>query len=1094
MIKKKLSLSVVIFFSVFVIVLQAWNYMAEAKSAQARVDFIREIQPIFRASCDGCHGAKKQMANLRLDAKRIALAKAIIPGKASESPLYQRIAGIGDQARMPMGGDPLKKEQIELIRRWIDEGADWPEESSSGASSNPQSAIPDHWAYVAPRRPAPPKVKNAAWARNPIDLFILARLEKEGIQPSPEADRVTLLRRLSLDLIGLPPTPEEVDAFRTDSSPKAYEKQVERLLNSPHYGERWGRIWLDAARYADSDGYEKDKQRKVWFYRDWVIDSLNQDMPYDQFIIEQIAGDLLPKATQDQIVATGFLRNSMINEEGGIDPEQFRMEAMFDRMDAIGKSILGVTIQCAQCHNHKYDPLKQDEYYRMFAFLNNSHESNIAVYTPEEQKKRAHIFTQIREIEAGLQHRTPDWREQMGAWEEKVKNDQPEWVILQPEVEDISTGGQKYIPLKDSSFLANGYAPTKHRVKMMAKTDHKSITAFRLELLNDPNLPFGGPGRSILGTGALTEFEVEAAPAGDPTKITKIKIVRATTDFDQPKKDLEPIFDDKSKRKRVTGPVGFAIDGIDETAWGIDAGPGLRNQPRKAVFVAQKPITNEGGTILTFYLKQNHGGWNSDDNQNNNLGRMRLSITSAPDASADPLPAGVREILSIPRERRTAAQTQRVFSYWRSISSFQPEWAEANKKIAELWKQHPEGSSQLVLNEREEMRGTHVLKRGDFLKPDKAVAPGTPEFLHPLPAGAPRTRLTFAKWLADRKSPTTARSMVNRIWQAYFGTGIVATSEDLGKQSEAPSHPELLDWLSVEFMEGRAGERESGRAGERESGGVGEMAKSSSSPVPPLSRSPAPSPWSLKSIHRLIVTSATYRQSSKVTPELLAKDPYNRLLARGARFRVEAEAVRDIGLATSGLLNPKIGGPSVFPPSPDFLYLPPASYGPKVWKEDEDEDRYRRALYTFRYRSVPFPMLQNFDAPNGDISCVRRTRSNTPLQALTALNEPLFIEAARALALMTVNNGGATDSQRVAFAFRRVLARMPSPQETSELVGLLNRQRARFVNGELNPWNLATNDPDKPFKLPKGVKMEDLAAWTAVSRVLLNLDETITKE
>jgi hypothetical protein len=796
-----------------------------------------------------------------------------------------------------------------------------------------------------------------------------------------------------------------------------------------------------------------------------VIDSLNQDKPYDQFIIEQIAGDLLPNATQEQLVATGFLRNSMINEEGGIDPEQFRMEAMFDRMDAIGKSMLGVTIQCAQCHNHKYDPLKQDEYYRMFAFLNNSHESNIPVYTPAEQMKRAQIFREIREIEAGLQHRNPDWQSQMAAWEEKVRKDQPEWIILRPEVEDISTGGQKYLPLTDGSFLAQGYAPTKHRVKMVAKTDLKSITAFRLELHNDPNLPLGGPGRSILGTGALTEFEVEAAPASDPKKATKINIVRATSDFNQAKKELEPIFDDKSKRKRVTGPVWFAIDSNDETAWGIDAGPGLRNQPRKAVFVAQKPITNEDGTILTVYLKQNHGGWNSDDNQNNNLGRMRLSITADPDAIADPLPAGVREILSIPREKRTAAQNQRVFSYWCSTIS-QPEWVEANKKIAELWKQHPEGSSQLVLNEREEMRETRVLKRGDFLKPDKAVTPGTPEFLHPLPAGAPLNRLTFAKWLADRKSPTTARSMVNRIWQAYFGTGIVATSEDLGKQSEAPSHPELLDWLAVEFMEPRGG------------------------PLPP-SQSKS---WCLKSIHRLIVTSATYRQSSKVTPELLAKDPYNRLLARGARFRVEAEAVRDIGLAASGLLNPKIGGPSVFPPSPDFLYLPPASYGPKVWSEDKDGDRYRRALYTFRYRSVPFPMLQNFDAPNGDISCVRRTRSNTPLQALTALNEPLFIEAARALALMTVENGGATDTQRLAFAFRRVLARRPSLPESSELINLLNRQRARFVSGEVNPWNLATNDPERPFKLPKGVRMEDLAAWTVVSRVLLNLDETITKE
>src|SRR5262245_8700544 len=930
-----------------------------------------------------------------------------------------------------------------------------------------------HWAFRKPVRPTVPKVRNQMRVSNPIDSFIFARLEQEGLAPSPEADRTTLLRRLSLDLTCLPPTPAEIDAYLKDRSPNAYEKQVERLLASPHYGERWGRVWLDAARYADSDGYEKDKQRWVWFYRDWVINSLNQDKPYDQFVIEQIAGDLLPHAGQEQIVATGFLRNSMINEEGGIDPEQFRMEAMFDRMDAIGKSILGITIQCAQCHTHKFDPLKHEEYYQMFAFLNNAHESNVVVYTPQEEIKRAEVYREMREIEAGLKHRTPDWQERMAAWEAQVSKGQPEWTIIKPEVEDISTGGQRYLPMKDSSFLALGYAPTKHRVKMIANTDVQQITAFRLELLNDPNLPLGGPGRSIKGTCALTEFEVEAAPANDPKKVTKVKIVDATADFTQPEKELEPIFDDKSKRKRITGPVRFAIDGKDETAWGIDAGPGRRNQPRKAVFVAEKPISNPGGTILTFYLKQNHGGWNSDDNQNNNLGRMRLSVTTTPDAKADPLPAGVREILGIPREQRTEAQSQTVFSYWRTTVFGIADWDAANKRINELWKQYPEGSSQLVYAERNEMRETHLLRRGDFLRPDKVVYPGVPEFLHPLPKDAPPTRLTFAKWLVARDSPTPARSIVNRVWQSYFGTRIVATSEDLGMQSEPPSHPELLDWLAVELMQPEWKEREgeSGRVG-------GQQARA----------------WSLKHIHRLIVNSATYRQSLKVTPELIAKDPNNRLLARGARVRVDGEIVRDIALAASGLLNPEVGGPSVFPPSPEFLYQPPASYGPKVWNEAKGEDRYRRGIYTFRYRSVPYPILQTFDVPNGDMSCVRRSRSNTPMQALTTLNETLFVEAARALALKTVKEGGPTEAQRLDFLFRRVLARHPAPQESAQLLGLLHRQRARFNAGELNPWNLATNDPDKSHTLPRGTQMEDLAAWTAVSRVMLNLDETITKE
>ncbi|MGH9802035.1 MAG: DUF1549 domain-containing protein, partial [Blastocatellia bacterium] len=649
MIKRTLSLSIVFFFAAAVASLNIWQPNTQAQQS-AKVDFARDIQPIFAASCARCHGEKKQAAGLRLDSKKIALAKVIKPGKAVESELYRRVAGLGDQARMPMGGKPLSAEQIALIKTWIEQGAQWPEESQI---SNSKSQT--HWAFIAPIRPITPKVTNASWVRNPIDAFVLARLEKEGLKPSPEADRVTLLRRLSLDLIGLPPTPEEVDAFLADKSANAYEKQVERLLSSPHYGERWGRHWLDAARYADSDGYEKDKQRNVWFYRDWVINALNRDLPYDQFIIEQIAGDLLPNAKQDQIVATGFLRNSMINEEGGIEPEQFRMEAMFDRMDAIGKSVLGLTIQCAQCHNHKFDPLKQEEYYRLFAFLNNSNEANIAVYTPEEQMKRAEIFRRTREMETELQHKTPDWPQRLAAWEEQARANQPEWITVQPEVDDISNGGQKYLPMKDNSFLAAGYAPTKHRVKMIWKTDVKNIAAFRLELLNDPNLPLGGPGRSTKGLGALTEFEVEAAPASEQTKITKIKLVKATADFNQPERELELIFFDKSNRKRITGPIDFAIDGKDETAWGIDAGAGQRNVPRKAVFVAEQPISIEGQVILTFYLKQNHGGWNSDDNQNNNLGRVRLSVTTAKDAVADPLPANVRELLNVPRDQRSEA-------------------------------------------------------------------------------------------------------------------------------------------------------------------------------------------------------------------------------------------------------------------------------------------------------------------------------------------------------------------------------------------------------------------------------------------------------
>ncbi|MFN0123985.1 MAG: DUF1549 domain-containing protein, partial [Blastocatellia bacterium] len=761
-----------------VIAWRVYNHDVRAQQAPAGVDFARDIAPILRQNCLGCHGPQKQMAGLRLDDKKTALAKVIIPGKAADSELYRRVAGLSDQARMPMKGQPLGASQISAIKRWIDEGAAWPDGETGGQGDGEKRK---HWAFVAPVRPALPVVADKAWVRNPVDAFVLARLEKENLKPAPAADKITLLRRLSFDLTGLPPTPEEVDAFLADKSSRAYEKQVDRLLASPHYGERQARHWLDAARYADSDGFEKDKSRFVWFYRDWVINAFNQDKPYNQFIIEQIAGDLLPNATQDQRVATGFLRNSMNNEEGGIDPEQFRMEAMFDRMDAIGKSVLGLTIQCAQCHNHKFDPLKQEEYYRLFAFLNNSHESNLAVYTPEEQMKRAEILRRTQEIEAGLKHKTPDWPSRMQQWEQDIQRNHPEWTpewkVIQPIVEDISTGGMRIIPQPDGSFVAGGYSPVKARPKFILKTEARNITAFRLELLTDPNLPRNGPGRSNSGSCALTEFELQTAPVSAPDKVTKHKFASATADISPPEKELDKMFDDKGKAKRVTGPVEFAIDGKEETAWTIDNGPGRRNASRKAVFNLATPAGEEGGTILTIHLRQHHGGWNNNDHQQQNIGRFRLSMTTAPNATADPLPAAVREILPIPHAQRTPAQTQTVFQYWRTTV---PEFTADNQQIDSLWNQHPAGALQLVLNERSEMRDTHLLKRGDFLRPDKTVTANVPAFLHALPANAPGNRLTFAQWLTDRNSPTTARTFVNRVWQQYFGTGIVATSEDFG--------------------------------------------------------------------------------------------------------------------------------------------------------------------------------------------------------------------------------------------------------------------------------------------------------------------------
>jgi mono/diheme cytochrome c family protein len=1044
--------------------------IALRSDAAAQVDFTRDVQPIFAGRCYDCHGDKKQKSDFRLDDRSVVLhggesgKPAVVPGKSAESALFQRVTSTNPDDAMPPKGERLTARQIALLKNWIDQGASWPDALARPGSQ----AASRHWAFKAPVKSPLPRVRHPKWIRDPIDNFILARLEKEKLKPSPEADKVTLLRRLSLDLIGLPPTIAELDAFAADKSTNAYQKQVERLLASAHYGERWGRVWLDAARYADSDGFEKDKPRFVWNYRDWVIRAFNGDLPYDQFIIEQMAGDLLPHPTQDQLVATGFLRNSMLNEEGGVDPEQFRMDAMFDRMDAIGKSVLGLTIQCAQCHNHKFDPLTQEEYYRMFAYLNSDHEATMTAYTPEQEQQRSDLLRQMRDLEQGLRHRTSDWQERMNAWEDSVRHNQPEWVT--PACQN-STGdnGERFYYYPDNSIRAASYAPTKWTAVFKTTNNMASIGAFRLEQLTDADLPCAGPGRSIKGMSALSEFKVEAADAKNLTNKYQVKLVKATADFSNPEKPLEAEFDDRSGAKRVYGPVEYAIDGNGDTAWGIDAGPGRRNQARKAVFLPDKPVVFTNGVILTFSLVQNHGGWNSDDNQNHNLGRFRLSITPATNAVADPIPAAVREIFEIPRNQRSPAQVATVFSYWRTTA---PDFADVNTNIEALWRQWPEGAPTLALAARRNQgaadlrRVTHIFNRGDWLKPGREVQAGVPAFLHPLPAGAEDSRLTLARWLVDRQSPTTARAFVNRLWQEWFGIGLLETPEDFGLRAPDVSHPELLDWLAVEFME------------------PGTLAPGEKTLAPP---------WDVKHIQRLIANSAAYRQASRVTPELYARDPYNRLLARGPRFRVDAEIVRDIALSASDLIDLKMGGPSVTPPAPEFIFKPPASYGPKVWPEETGPDRYRRAVYTFRFRSVPYPVLQTFDAPNGDFSCVRRLRSNTPLQALATLNEIVFVECAQALARETLSHG-VNDKERITYAFRRCVGRKPAADELKELTSLLRREEEHVGEGWVDAATLATGKSGPVAGLPKGATPAKLAAYTVVSRVLLNLDETITKE
>jgi mono/diheme cytochrome c family protein len=1022
-----------------------------ADAAAPAIDFNCDVAPIFVKHCHECHGPKKQEGGLRLDNRQAALGGGdlkndLLPGKSGESLIWTAIAGRTDQVeRMPLDREPLAPELIDRIAKWIDAGAPWPESSTADSRDTRQ-----HWAFQSPVRPAVPAVKDPSWVRNAIDAFVLAGLDSQGLAPSPRAERATLLRRLSLDLIGLPPSVEELDVFLADQSDRAFERQLERLLASPHYGEKWGRHWLDVARYADSDGFEKDKSRNVWMYRDWVVEAFNRNLPYDQFVIEQIAGDQLPKANQAQRVATGFLRNSMLNEEGGIDPEQFRMEAMFDRMDALGKSVLGLTIQCCQCHNHKFDPITQEEYYRLFAFFNNDHEAQPTVYPPEDAALRDAILQQVREIEARLRAETPVWQERLAKWEASATPPAVDWQVLSPVVYEDSGGGAKLSLLDDQSMLCAGYAPTHATFKIVGHTKLAKISALKLELLTDPNLPRRGPGRSFKGTCALTQIKLEAKPAGGDAKAAEFKFAKASADFEQTESPLEPNFDDRSGKKRVVGPVALAIDGKDETAWAIDAGPAERNQDREAVFQLEKPIESAEGAELTISLIQNHGGWNSDDHQNNLLGRFRISLAAEADAQADAIPKRIRKLLAIPPAKRSQLDRDAIFAYWRTTV---PEWKDVNERVARLLAGWPEGTTALVLEARETPRETHLLKRGDFLKPGDAVIAGVPGILHPLSAVAAPTRLTLARWLTDRRSPTTARVYVNRVWQAYFGTGIVSTSEDFGLQSEPPSHRELLDWLACEFMDNG---------------------------------------WDIKHLHRLIVGSATYQQGSKINPDVYARDPYNRLLARGARVRVEGETVRDIALAASGRLNPKLGGASIYAPIPESLLA--LSYAPLTWNAETGPDRYRRALYTFRRRSLPYPALQNFDTPNGDFSCTRRPRSNTPLQALTTLNEAIFVECAQALAVRALESPGPDDAARLTFAFRSCASRPPTAGECRALEELLAKTRQRIAEGWINPHEIATGKNALPERLPAGSTPAQLAAYTIVARVLLNLDETITKE
>jgi hypothetical protein len=878
-------------------------------------------------------------------------------------------------------------------------------------------------------------VKNTVWPQNRIDHFVLSRLEKDGSSPSPAADRTTLIRRLSLDLCGLPPSIEDVDQFLADSQPGAYERLVDRLLAAPQYGERWGRHWLDAARYADSNGFTIDGPRSIWSYRDWVIDAINSGMPFDQFTIEQVAGDLLPAAVRDQLVATGFHRNTLINQEGGTDPEQFRVESVVDRVNTTGSVFLGLTIGCARCHEHKFDPLSQRDYYQVFAFFNNTEDVKsiqpvIPLPTPRQAVRQKELKSEIAAVSKALKAHDAAIAAGQADWEKRVASiTGPTWVTLDPS-QFVSEAGATINKFDDKSLIAggNGNIPANDTYVVRADVLLDRIAAVRLEVLTNSGLPKNGPGLAENGNFVLSEFEASAAPlAGDGAKSRPVKFGRTTSDWSQ-----------------EGYPIEHAVDGNPQTGWAINVGKGQgsANVDREAIFIIEKPIEQPGGSRLTFRFQQKHGS------PKYLVGRFRLSVCSDT-GGEEVIPVSIKGVLKLPAEKRTDGHKAVLkAAYNQTDTTRKPLEQKLNALRKEERLLTQAIPTTMVMRERKQPRETYIMVRGDFLRKGAPVEPKIPAVLPQLPSSIEHpNRLDFARWLVANDNPLTPRVTVNRYWQRFFGSGLVQTENDFGTQGTPPTHPQLLDWLAGEFV----------RSG-----------------------------WDVKRLHRLIVTSATYRQSSHVTESHLSRDPGNRLIGRQSRIRLEAEAIRDVCLAASGLLSQKIGGPGVYPPQPTGINL--LTQVSKSWPESKGADRYRRGMYVYFWRSNPYPFLSTFDAPPANTTCTRRVRSNTPLQALTLANDLAFFEIAQGLASRVLAEGPDYDDGRIRYLFRVCLSREPNEQELNRLTQFVRQQREHFQQSAKDAHAVAAADR------PQNVSEAESASWTAVARVFLNLDEFITRE
>ncbi|MGE0608384.1 MAG: PSD1 and planctomycete cytochrome C domain-containing protein [Pirellulales bacterium] len=1015
-----------------------------AETAPQPVNYNRDIRPILSNHCFKCHGpdAAERKSGLQLDVREAAVlpadsgSAAIVPGKPDVSGLVERVfsSDAGNVMPPPDTNKKLTAAEKELLKRWIEEGAPYQRQ----------------WSFVAPRKAELPAVKDATWSRNAIDRFVLATLEGQGLTPSPVADKATLIRRVTLDLTGLPPTVEEVDAFLADTSPDAYQRVVDRLLESPHLGERLALDWLDAARFADTNGYHIDNGRDMTMWRAWVIDAFNRNMPFDQFTIEQLAGDLLPNPTIEQQIASGFNRNHMTNFEGGAIPEEYHTAYIVDRVNTTGTVWLGLSIGCAQCHDHKYDPITQKEFYQFYAFFHNVPEKGLDGYngnampfikTPSEEQSEqlAQLRAAAEQAEQHLAEPMADIDAAQSAWESESATATPaEWKALDP-LEFSSQHGATLTKLDDLSLLASGENPASDIYRVAAGSTLAGITAIQLEALPDEHFTANGPGRSVNGNIVLTHVK---ASVGDGQPLA---FRAASADFSQ--KDY---------------PVELAIDDKPQSGWAIHPEVG---KPHAAVFELAEPLTAEGEKRLAITLE-----FKSTFGQHQ-LGRFRLSVTnSAHPHGIKPLPDEIKAALAAAADQRSEPQRLALRKYYREnlVPSLRPRYDELaglKQAVADFEKMIP---TTMVMQELPQPRETFLLIRGQYDKKGDKVTAAVPAELPPLPADAPANRLGLARWLVDPAHPLTARVVVNRYWQMLFGAGLVKTSEDFGSQGDLPTHPELLDWLAVEFQQ----------------------------PSPAPDGSGSSLPWDNKALLRLMVTSATYRQSSAVSPGLLAIDPENSLLARGARQRLPAEFIRDQALAVSGLLNEQIGGPSVSPYQPAGMWeelmsrADGANWTAQKYTQSHGADLYRRTMYTFWKRTSPPPTLVTFDAPDRETCTVRRARTNTPLQALVLLNDPTYVEAARKLAERILVEGGGTFEERITFAYRRLLARPPRAAETAVLQRAFDQQLAEYrANRAAALELLAVGESPRNEELDPA----ELAAWATLSSILLNLDETVTK-